>query len=68
MQELNPFFFMKKLATKLTLNKTTIASLDSQKMEAIKGGFTYYFTTSDFCRQSVSLTARNRSECSELGG
>ena len=54
---------MKKLTTKLTLSKTTVASLDKQEMTAVKGGLTYSLSWSSRCYMSKNMTASNVYEC-----
>ncbi|WP_394333377.1 class I lanthipeptide [Hymenobacter actinosclerus] len=44
---------MKKVTTKLTLSKQTLASLDQQQMAAAKGGFTYSFSLDERCIKSA---------------
>ncbi|TYZ12657.1 rSAM-modified peptide [Hymenobacter lutimineralis] len=46
---------MKKIQTKLSLNKQTIASLDKQDMATIKGGFTYALSTGQRCQDSRQM-------------
>ncbi|WP_143069886.1 class I lanthipeptide [Hymenobacter actinosclerus] len=57
---------MKKVTTKLTLNKQTLASLDQQQMAAAKGGFTYAISMGGNCRLSMRLTAGNRAACEDM--
>lgn len=48
---------MKKLTTKLSLNKQTLASLDNKQLSAVKGGFTYSLSMGGFCHNSRELGA-----------
>ncbi|RYU82494.1 class I lanthipeptide [Hymenobacter persicinus] len=54
---------MKKITTKLTLNKHTLATLDQQQMAAAKGGFFYTLSWDDVCKVSQNHTAGNRADC-----
>ena len=54
---------MKKLTTKLTLNKTTVAGLDKQEMAAVKGGFTYSLSWGSRCRHSQAEGAGSAYNC-----
>ena len=54
---------MKKLTTKLTLNKTTVAGLDKQEMAAVKGGFTYSLSWGSRCRHSQAMGAGDLYDC-----
>ncbi|WP_165370427.1 class I lanthipeptide [Hymenobacter persicinus] len=46
---------MKKVNTKITLNKQTLASLDQQQMATAKGGFTYSLSLGIACRYSEQV-------------
>ena len=56
---------MKKLTTKLALNKRTVASLDNREMAAVKGGFTYSASLGSVCRVSMGLHG-DRADCQEV--
>ncbi|WP_165370398.1 class I lanthipeptide [Hymenobacter persicinus] len=47
---------MKKVTTKLALNKQTLASLDQKQMAAAKGGFTYSLSLGERCIKSGHFT------------
>ncbi|RYU73091.1 class I lanthipeptide [Hymenobacter persicinus] len=47
---------MKKVTTKLALNKQTLASLDQKQMAAAKGGFTYSLSLGVRCNYSDDHT------------
>ena len=59
---------MKKLTTKLTLSKTTVASLDKQEMAAVKGGITYSLSWGSRCKISQAMTAGSNYECGVMVG
>ena len=54
---------MKKINSKLSLNKQTLASLDHSQMAAVKGGFTYLTSMGAKCRYSAKMTEANSCRC-----
>lgn len=56
---------MKKLETKLVLNKHTVASLNNNEMSSVKGGFTYSLSLGYRCKNSKSLDAATQFECGQ---